>query len=552
MRIVALFRVSTEAQASDGASLDAQERAYRELAKRQAWTTIAEFRGCESATLASTDRRVLQQVLACIRDTSPDAIYVHEQSRLTRGDELEVAILLSELRERRMKIIVGGVVRDLASIDERFMVGIQSLVDRAESERIKERMMRGRRERARQGRKTGGPTPYGYENPAAGTAGRGTLRIVEEQAAVVRRIFSIAASGKSEHSIVSILNARGIPAPRGGRWGKSTVRRVLDNPAYIGIAAANTWVPFGKCRSFRREIANERAIVVPDAHPAIIDRETWDAVRGRPKIPRTAVPRLLTGLLWVDGVRYGSDSDGRNRFYRAPRGMRGRAWLDTPTTDAEVWAAFASLATEPAFVEKLMAAASGPRDQEIAEREVAFLSDQIGKQERRLARLVDMRADGEIGKEAFVAKRDEATAAIEGLRSELAEQRCRLTALDGSQAVRVVKAVQTLLAGRTRLTTPQKRAILGTIVRRIDITAERSSADFARDAKGHIVPSEGPRWAVRSVAFRLALPAPDANGANVGETGGNGAEHALARGGSRTGHLDTTPSCLGPRAPARR
>ena len=35
-----------------------------------------------------------------------------------------------------------GVVRDLGSIDERFMVGIQSLVDRAESERIKERMGR--------------------------------------------------------------------------------------------------------------------------------------------------------------------------------------------------------------------------------------------------------------------------------------------------------------------------------------------------------------------------------------------------------------------------
>ena len=149
MRVVALFRVSTEKQAAEGASLEAQERDYDRLAAHHGWETVDRFRGAESATQASSDRRVLQQVLACIRDREVQAVYVHEQSRLTRGDELEVAMLMRELKERRIKIIVHGVVRDLASIDERFMVGIQSVVDRAESERIKERMSRGRKEKAR-------------------------------------------------------------------------------------------------------------------------------------------------------------------------------------------------------------------------------------------------------------------------------------------------------------------------------------------------------------------------------------------------------------------
>src|SRR5690348_7577463 len=112
MRVVALFRVSTERQETEGASLDAQQRTFRDLALKNGWTTVAEFRGCESATQAATDRRVLQQVLGCIRERPVDAIYVHEQSRLTRGDELEVALLMRELRERRLKIVVGGVVRD--------------------------------------------------------------------------------------------------------------------------------------------------------------------------------------------------------------------------------------------------------------------------------------------------------------------------------------------------------------------------------------------------------------------------------------------------------
>src|SRR5688572_12989199 len=131
MKVVGMFRVSTERQANEGASLDAQERRFRELAKQNGWTVVAEFRGCESATQVATERQVLQEVLKCIRREEPDALAIHEMSRLTRGDELEVAMLMRELKERRIKIIVNGVVRDLASIDDRFMVGIQSLVDRA-------------------------------------------------------------------------------------------------------------------------------------------------------------------------------------------------------------------------------------------------------------------------------------------------------------------------------------------------------------------------------------------------------------------------------------
>jgi hypothetical protein len=146
-----------------------------------------------------------------------------------------VAVLLRELRERQIKILVNGVVRDLGSIDERFMVGIQSLVDRAESERIKERMHRGKRERARQGKKNSGPSPYGYQNPLKGMPGYGTLEIVEEEARVVRLIFNERLEGSGEKAIANLLNERGVPSPRGGQWGGSTIRRVLQNPVCIGV-----------------------------------------------------------------------------------------------------------------------------------------------------------------------------------------------------------------------------------------------------------------------------------------------------------------------------
>lgn len=76
MRVVAMFRVSTDRQAEQGASLDAQERRFRELTASNGWMVVAEFRGSESAMKAGSEREVLQNVLACIRNHRPDMVYV--------------------------------------------------------------------------------------------------------------------------------------------------------------------------------------------------------------------------------------------------------------------------------------------------------------------------------------------------------------------------------------------------------------------------------------------------------------------------------------------
>jgi DNA invertase Pin-like site-specific DNA recombinase len=533
MRVVALFRVSTERQANEGASLDAQERTYREHARRNGWTSVGEFRGTESATQASTERRVLQEVLACVRENAVDAVYVHEQSRLTRGDELEVALLMRELRERRLKIIVNGVVRDLASIDERFMVGIQSLVDRAESERIKERMLRGKREKARQGKRSCGAPPFGYVNPPPGDPGRGRLRVIPEQATVVRRVFDLAVSGKGDRAVAEALNEAGLAASRGGRWCKTAVRRVLDNPAYVGTSASGIWRAAPGTRRFKRDLKADSAILIENAHEAIVDRATWDAVHSRPRLPRTHRPRMLSAMLWVNGEPFSGDSSCHGAFYRAARGVKGSAWLRVESVDGAVWDAFTALATSPEFVQRLLAEAANPKEQAVITQEIDYLQDQIGKRQRRLDNLVGMRADGEINKQTFVAKRDEEERAIEGLAAELAGLRSKMVAADGTVAERVVRAVQVVLPGSRKLTTDQKRSILRSIVRRVDVTAERTGAVQTRSAGGRLAASGGPTWAVTSVALRLALPAQDA-------------------GESRDRQLGTTFSCSGPPALASR
>lgn len=503
MRVIAMFRVSTERQADEGASLDAQERIFHEMAADRGWVTLRTFRGAESATLAATERRVLQEVLACIDGESPDALYVHEQSRLTRGDELEVARLLRSLRERHVKIIVGGVVRDMSSIDERFMVGIQSLVDRAEAERIKERVSRGKRERARQGKKNCGPAPLGYRNPPIGHPDRGILQVVEEEARIVRRIFDLAGKGVSSRIIADTLDRESVAAPKGGRWGKTSVIRILKNPAYLGMHVTNGWVAERGSRTFRWDPHNDRAIVVRDAHAPIVSQEQWDLVHGRPKAPRTRRPRMLTGLLWVNGEPTSGDVHNRTAFYRGPRGSVGLPWLAASYADQVIWEAFASIGTDAGVLRRLVEQA-GKRDRAAAvDADLRRSEEGLSKLRRRLEALIDMRADGELDKLAFAERSLQTQEAIRNAELRIKELRSAKAAVDPDRLKSAVSAVRTLIAANQRLTQQQRRVLLRSMVVRIDAAAERTWLGQHRGIGGRLSSAKTRAWTLREVTFHL-------------------------------------------------
>ena len=529
VRVAAMFRVSTEAQANEGASLDAQERRFHELAKKHAWHIVATFRGCESATQAATERQVLQRLLACIRQETVDAIYVHEQSRLTRGDELEVAMLLRELRDSRLKIIVGGVIRDLSSIDERFMIGIQSLVDRAEAERIKERVMRGKNEKARKGLKNCGAAPYGYVNPPPGHHQRGRLEPVEHEAAVVRRIFRLASEGVGIRQICRLLNGEGTPSPRGATWGKTTIQRILSNPAYIGIHASNVWRAAPGSRTFRLDLASSDAILVEDAHPAIIPRDQWEAVHARPNPATARIPNMLTGLLWVNGSRYAGDTNHSRSVYRNRKRGRGDPWLDVGATDSAVWQAFASLARGPALVQALLEASDDAAHTEGLEEQTAQQEALVRKLRARLERLVDMRADGEIGKAVFADRSSRAQATLSKAEATLGELRSRKAVTSPEHAVHVVSAVRALIGDQRRLDRKQKRKILQSATRRVEVEVERSMSHQGRGRSGRFGSAREPKWKISGVTFEMGVGGSD-----------------------RAGYLAPASSCWGPRGRARR
>jgi DNA invertase Pin-like site-specific DNA recombinase len=91
---------------------------------------------------------------------------------------------------------------------------------------------------------------------------------------VVRRIFALTLAGVGEHSVAKRLNGEGVPVfGRGTQWHRSTVAKMLRNPAVIGtmVPGRIDFVDGKKVRRFEQPVIN--------AFPAVIADADWLAVR---------------------------------------------------------------------------------------------------------------------------------------------------------------------------------------------------------------------------------------------------------------------------------
>jgi hypothetical protein len=83
-------------------------------------------------------------------------------------------------------------------------------------------------------------------------------------------------------AIAAKLNNEGIRSPRGKQWHSVGVRHILDRVAYVGDTQ------YGLHSSGRFERVATEPATIKDTHPAIIDRETWEAVHRMKKTKRRA------------------------------------------------------------------------------------------------------------------------------------------------------------------------------------------------------------------------------------------------------------------------
>lgn len=503
--VVGLFRVSTEEQEQEGNSLEAQKRMYTWDCRSFGWKSLATFSGQESGT-ALDSRKIIHEVMATLREHHPDALWVREQSRLTRGDQLDVAVLLRELRENGILVVTErGHVLDLNDIEGEFLFGLKALIDRREFQVIRRRSILGKDEKARRGLSSNGRVAYGYIIEGIGRD-RGLRVPHPEEAPVVRLIFELAAQGKSIKQIIRELFERGIQPPTAvGRvsgkaperfadglqlWATTTIKRILNNPIYLGVSYRNCWVKKGNTLVF--DPNNPKAIWIEDAHEAVVDQALWNAahqqLESRAAHKKTPA-HMLTGVLRCPmcgsgyHVNGGEDRYGTLKQYyicgskRSPAdvfGYRKRTGAACPSkylpreqADPMMWNALVNLISRPDMVQQYLERGGTTARRERLDQEIADLRKQRSIRERKisLAReklLTEVFTDGE-----YLTVKNQLEEEIRKLDRQIQQKEAESETCSADAAKQVLHNLSVLKLGERKLSETQRRDLFRALVRRI-------------------------------------------------------------------------------------
>jgi site-specific DNA recombinase len=307
------------------ASIDDQVRSCRAGADREGWTVVDVYPDY-AISGATTHRPSFQRLLSDARLGKFDIVLAEAMDRISRNQE-HIAGFFKQVSFAgvRMVTLADGDISELH-------IGLKGTMSALFLKDLAQKTHRGLEGRVRAGH-SGGGLSFGYRvarrSAADGSPLAGTMEIVDEQAAIVRRVFAEYAAGRSPRATGIALNAEGVSGSRGGTWTASLIlgnaqreTGILRNRLYAG---ERVWdrQHFIKDPTTGKRIArpNPRdawlVTAVPDLR--IVDDALWQAAQAR----------LASGRLGVMPSENGPGAGIANLSNRGSRlcGLRRPAWL---------------------------------------------------------------------------------------------------------------------------------------------------------------------------------------------------------------------------------
>lgn len=441
-------RVSTEEQAKSGFSLKDQIRECQKKAGTDQYKQYID----EGISGEFLDRPALSRLRQDVRDGLITKVVCLDPDRLSR--KLMHQLLITEEFDRKgiQLVFVNG---EYARTPEgQLFYSMRGAIAEFEKAKINERMSRGRREKARQGRVLRDFQVYGYNYDKETEQ----MIINEEEAAVVRLIFDLftkPGTVQGMNGIAHYLTKEGIPTKRGkGVWHRQVVRQILMNQAYIGEFYQNRWNTEGmlgnkhKSKEERvpmKERPREEWILIPC--PPIIEREQFEYAQKllqdsrRRWAKKSRHEYLLSGLLRC--AHCGNTMTGRraknwNKYEFEYTDRKNTAGAQNPgcgrrvktaDLDSEVWETIRSWLENP---DEVAAAAEAENEREevpFEQMEIARLEKEIEKAKAGRKRILSLFAAGmDIGEEevretmrTLKEKEETATKQLEELKARIRE-----------------------------------------------------------------------------------------------------------------------------------
>lgn len=297
-QIALYIRLSREdGDRNESLSVTNQRMLLQEYAEKQEGYGGIRFYIDDGYTGTNFDRPAFQAMCQDIEAGIIAVVIVKDLSRLGRNMPKVTELVQDYFPIQKVRFIAidDHIDKHFFDLDttEDMMIDIKNMFNGFYPKDISKKVRSTLRSKQRAGQFIGAFACYGYTKSEAD---HNQLVIDEPAAAIVRQIFSLYIAGKGQNTIAKMLNAQGIPCPSEYKkqcglnyknckrlenttyWTYSSIRNILRNRIYTGSMVQNK--TFRQiCKQKAISLPEEKWIVVPNTHEAIIDPDTFERVQ---------------------------------------------------------------------------------------------------------------------------------------------------------------------------------------------------------------------------------------------------------------------------------
>ena len=256
------IRVSTEEQAKEGFSINAQREKLKQYAFARGWDIYSFYIDDGISGKNLKDRPEVLRLLEDVNKGKIKNVLVYKIDRLTRSTKNLIELIdLFAVKGCAFNSLMESI--DTSTATGRMFIKIVGIFAEFERENLAERVSFGIEQKAREGNYINCGGVYGYDYDKA----IGDIVLNPDEAEMVKNIYGMYLKGTSFSRICKWLTERNVPTKRGGRWEPSTIESILSNPLYIG--------------KIRYGLFNQKeSFVVDDTrYPHIVDEDTFSRVQ---------------------------------------------------------------------------------------------------------------------------------------------------------------------------------------------------------------------------------------------------------------------------------
>ena len=300
IKVAIYARVSTEEQAEQGYSIDAQLDTLQKYCQLYEKVVFEEYVGAGVSGKSIQGRYELQRLLRDADERKFDEVIVWKFNRMARKN-VDLLNIVEQLEASNIIFRSFSENFDTSTSTGKFALQMMGAVGELERNTIVDNVKMGMKQRAKTGRHNG-KLPLGYQAVAdlSDSSKRSeTVAIMPEEALLVQKIFELYAAGRELKSIANELNHSGYKTKTGNSFSTTAIKKILNNPFYNGKVRYNRYENWS---NKRRRGKSAEPIIADGKHEAIIHDALWEKVQFLYQKKSFTPSRIFDGEFLLSGL----------------------------------------------------------------------------------------------------------------------------------------------------------------------------------------------------------------------------------------------------------